>query len=75
MATAAARLRREGWIEGERLGKRGPLLLQLRQRFGPLPAAVTARIARAGVAELDAWLGRVLTASTLDEVLAVEGRR
>jgi DNA-binding transcriptional regulator PaaX len=75
MATAAERLRREGWIEGEREGKRGPLLLLLRQRFGALPAAVTARIEQAGAAELDAWFGRVLSASSLDEVLATKARR
>jgi predicted transposase YdaD len=71
MMTTAERLRREGEVEG----KRGPLLLLLRQRFGALPAAVTARIEQAGAAELDAWFGRVLSASTLDEVLATKGRR
>ena len=58
MMTTAERLRREGEVEGER----GPLLLLLRQRFGALPAAVTARIEQAGAAELDAWFGRVLSA-------------
>ncbi len=48
------------------------LLLQLRQRFGRLTAAATARIDEAGTADLDAWLGRVLTASSLDDVLGAK---
>ena len=50
--TTAEMLRREGRDEGrqegEVLGKRGTLLLQLRQRFGRLPAAASARIDKAG---------------------------
>jgi hypothetical protein len=61
--------RREGRQEGEVLGKREALLLQLRQRFGRLPAAAVARIEKASAAELDAWLGSVLAASSLDDVL------
>jgi hypothetical protein len=71
--TTAEMLRREGRDqgrqEGEVLGKRGTLLLLLRQRFGRLPAAAVARIDRAGAAELDVWSGRVLSASSLDDVL------
>jgi hypothetical protein len=71
--TTAEMLRREGETrgvkKGEILGKQGTLLLQLRQRFGRLPATATARIGKAGAAELDVWSGRVLTASSLDEVL------
>ncbi len=74
--TTAEMLRREGRDqgrqEGEVLGKRGALLLQLRQRFGRLPAATVARVDRAVSAELDAWFGRVLTASSLDEVLGAK---
>jgi len=61
--------RREGRQEGEVLGKRGTLLLQLRQRFGRLPVAAVTRIDKAGAAELDVWAGRVLTASSIDDVL------
>jgi len=85
--TTAEMLRREGRLEGEAkgeargvkkgeiLGKRGALLLQLRQRFGRLPAAAVARIDKACAAELDTWCGRVLTASSLDEVLGTKARR
>lgn len=72
MLTTAERLRVEGRQEGEILGKRGALLLQLRQRFGRLPAAAVARIDKASAAELDGWFGRVLTASSLDDVLGAK---
>ena len=71
--TTAEMLRREGRDqgrqEGELLGKRGALLLQLRQRFGRLPSAAVARVDKAEATDLDVWFGRVLTASSLDEVL------
>jgi hypothetical protein len=73
MLTMAEKLRREGRAEGEargvQKGKRESLLLVLRQRFGRLPAAAVARIEKASAAKLDAWFGRVLVASSLDEVL------
>jgi hypothetical protein len=64
--------RREGRQEGEVLGKRGTLFLQLRQRFGRLPVAAVTRIDKAGAAELDVWASRVLTASSVDEVLGAK---
>jgi hypothetical protein len=73
--TTAELLRREGEARGEVRGKRGALLLQLRQRFGRLPAAALARIDNAGAAELDAWFSRVLAASSLDDVLGAKARR
>jgi hypothetical protein len=81
--TTAEMLRREGEARGEAkgikkgevLGKRGALLLQLRQRFGRLPAATVARIDKASAAELDTWFGRVLSAKSLDDVLGVRVRR
>jgi flagellar biosynthesis/type III secretory pathway protein FliH len=81
--TTAEMLRREGRQEGRRegeatgvaKGKRETLLLLLRQRFGRLPAAMTARIEKADAAVLDTWSGRVLTAESLDEVLATKPRR
>jgi hypothetical protein len=73
--TTAEMLRREGMKEGEVLGKRGTLLLLLRQRFGRLPAAAVAFIDQAGAAELDVWCSRVLTASSLDDVLGTKARR
>jgi hypothetical protein len=45
------------------------LILQLRRRFGRVSAAAAARIDKATDAELNGWAGRVLTASSLDEVL------
>ena len=50
-------------------------LLQRRQRFGRLPAAVVARVGKADAAELDVWFGRGLTASSLDEVMGAKARR
>jgi len=71
MLSTAEMLRREG----EAKGKRDALLLQLRQRFGRLPAAAVARVGKADAAELDVWFGRVLTAATLDDVLGAKARR
>ena len=72
--TTAEMLRREGRDqgrqEGEVLGKRAALLLQLRQRFGRLPAAAVVRVEKAAGEELDVWFGRVLIATSLDDVLA-----
>ena len=71
--TTAEMLRREGRDEGrqegEVLGKRAALLLQLRQRFGRLPAVAVARVEKAAATELDVWFGRVLAATSLDDVL------
>jgi len=71
--TTAEMLRREGEARGKAQGraegKREALLLQLRQRFGRLPAAVVARVGKAEPAELDTWFSRVLTASSLGEML------
>jgi predicted transposase YdaD len=75
MATAAERLRREGRIEGKLKGKHEAIERLLRQRFGALPAAAAARIEQAGEVELDAWSLRILTASSLEEVLATKARR
>jgi hypothetical protein len=72
MLMAADRLRLEGAAQGEAKGKRDALLLQLRHRFGRLPAATVARINKASLSELDAWFLQVLTAETLDEVLAAK---
>ena len=81
--TTAEMLRREGEARGEArgvkkgevLGKRETLLLLLRQRFGRLPAAIVARIDKAGAPELDTWVMRVLTAESLDDVLEAKARR
>jgi predicted transposase/invertase (TIGR01784 family) len=56
---------------GSRLqGRAECLLKQLQHRFGRLSDAIRARVEAGRPAELDAWSLRVLTAQTLDEVLA-----
>ncbi|HEX9734484.1 MAG TPA: transposase, partial [Thermoanaerobaculia bacterium] len=66
--------REEGLKEGEEVGiRKGELAVLIRQltsKFGPLPAEVVDRLERADVDLLLAWSDRVLTARTLDEVLA-----
>jgi hypothetical protein len=46
------------------------LLQLLRIRFGELPETVTRTVTSATLEQLDRWAIRVLTAPTLDEVLA-----
>jgi hypothetical protein len=63
--TGAERLREEGRAEG-----RAETLLQLLgQKFGPLPRDVTERVLRASAQELEAWTGRLLSATTLEALL------
>jgi hypothetical protein len=76
--TLAEAFKQEGLEQGLELGLargalltlRGTLLKQLRKRFGEVPDPVRARIEAAGSAQLDAWLDRVVTAGSLDEVMA-----
>jgi predicted transposase/invertase (TIGR01784 family) len=56
--------------DGQLEGKAELLLKLLTLRFGPLCAADRTRVESAGEAALDTWAERVLTAPTLDEVLA-----
>ena len=56
----------EGLLEG----KAELLLKLLAIRFGPLPEPTRARITAATTEQIDTWAERMLTASTLDEVLA-----
>jgi flagellar biosynthesis/type III secretory pathway protein FliH len=60
--------RKEGLREGIQAGEARALLLMLEERFGELPAAVTARVARANMNQIESWLGRVLHAATLEDV-------
>ncbi len=57
--------RQRGLVEGRRLD----LVKLLAKRFGSLPENVLARVTVAEEADLDRWLDRILTASTLAEVL------
>jgi hypothetical protein len=56
--------------QGIERGERQVLVRQLTRRFGPLPERATQRIEAAGRSELERWADRVLTATSLDEVLA-----
>ena len=62
--------RREGRQDGLREGLRSVVLKLLRLKFGELDDAVQARIAAADEATLDRYAERVLSADTLDAVLA-----
>jgi hypothetical protein len=59
----------EGEVRGRAQGRAELVLKQLTLRFGPVPAAVEARIRAASIAQLDTFAERVLTARSLDEVL------
>lgn len=59
-----------GIIVGELQGRRVILRKLLTLRFGALPDAAVTRLDAADVVTLDTWAERVLTAATLDEVLA-----
>lgn len=67
--TAAEMLRDEGRREGELSGERKLLLKQLSSRFGALPEAAVSRVNVADLSQLDVWAERVLTATTLVDVL------
>jgi len=59
----------KGIKKGEVAGRQHALLLQLQKRFGSVPQEViTAIEATTDVAQLDAWLERVLSASTIQEM-------
>ena len=56
------------WLRLE--GVRDALMTLLRTRFGEVPDDAVARVQAADGAQLDIWLVRVVTAPTLDDVLA-----
>jgi hypothetical protein len=55
---------------GARAGMARLLMIQLAQRFGEVPAEVEERIRQASADTLTRWAGRVLTAESIDDVLA-----
>jgi hypothetical protein len=85
VVTLADRLREEGRITGERAGRvegrvegraegeqrqqRKIVLKLLALRFGPPSEATVARVNAAGMEQLETWAERVLTATTLADVL------
>jgi len=75
MATSAAeKIERRGYKKGRDAGRAAALrkLLAglLTQRFGPLPASATERLARADADDLARWGERVLAAPSLEAVFA-----
>ena len=67
-AEGEAKGRAEGVAEGEAKGEAKSLTRLLERRFGPLPAAVKARVDGADLDQLDVWLDRVLDAKNLNAV-------
>jgi predicted transposase/invertase (TIGR01784 family) len=61
--------RREGIAEGKAEGKAEALRTLLSAKFGALPESSAQRLEAASEAQLDRWLGRVLSATSLDGVL------
>jgi predicted transposase/invertase (TIGR01784 family) len=74
LMTTADMLRAEGRVEGEATGRaqgRAETLTQLlTQKFGPLPDWAVANLQAASSERLESWTGRVLTATTIDEIFA-----
>ena len=66
--------RREGRRRGVHEGQRRMLLALLAARFGAVPATTRARVQAATAVELDRWARRVLTASTLEQVISPSRR-
>lgn len=61
---------REYWDKECASGDADKLLMQLRLRFGRVPATVVARLRRASRQQLDRWGDRLLTARTLTAVFS-----
>lgn len=70
MLTFEQLLRNEEFEKGVAKGQREFLLGLLSERFGSLPAAVTKRVARASLQDLERWGNRILEAASLDDVFA-----
>jgi hypothetical protein len=61
----------EKWFtQGEAKGKAESLRKLLTLKFGELPQAIAQRLATASEPELDLFIERVLSAATLDQVIA-----
>ena len=58
-----------GEAKGLLEGRRTILLRQAQARFGPLPPSFTSQVATADSATLDRWSLRLLTASSLDDIV------
>ena len=58
--------RQEGLLEGMRL----TALTMFEEKFGPLDNPIRSRVENAGQDQILVWMKRILSASSLDEVLA-----
>ena len=67
--------RKEGREEGRAEALAGLLLRQLELRFRDVPGPVRDRVRGASIAQLEAWAEAVLTAASLNEVMATGPRR
>ena len=72
LAEGEAKGKAEGEAKGMAAGKAELLLTQLRLKFKDLPAGTESRVRSASAAQLDAWAAAILTATTLDELLATK---
>ena len=62
----------KGFERGRAQGKAETLLSQLQLKFGAPSASVQAQVRAADAKQLDAWAAAVLTAASLDELLAAK---
>jgi hypothetical protein len=63
-------LRAEGEARGQARGRADALVQLLALKFGPLPQAALDTVYAAAADQLETWTARVLTADTLEAVLA-----
>lgn len=70
MASFAERYRLEGEARGEVRGEAKLLSLQITMKFGEIPQDVVSRLNSATSDQLEAWGAKILTAQTLQELLA-----
>jgi hypothetical protein len=68
--TTADMLRAEGEAKGRAEGRAETLTQLLTQKFGPLPDPAVAKLHAASNEQLESWTGRVLPATTLEEIFA-----
>jgi hypothetical protein len=59
----------EGKAEGELSGRTAVLIKLLTLKYGPLSADASQRVQQATTEELDRWAERILSATSLDDVL------
>ena len=58
-----------GIVQGRNEGETHLLRLQLQQKFGPLSPYMEQRLQTGTQPELDRWATRILSATTIDEVM------